>query len=287
MKREYGKLLVALMGISLLFMPTPVDALIWLNGNSQSGTIVTSGSILIPIPFINFTITDSRETDFFGIAELSISDYDDTNHYNTLQIRTASNDSIHLPVPYGSLGLRYLMKPEGFSPEGVNQSDVYGYLSVARDAVISVIESSVHFSITIEREQLITLATPLIPELEAFEEFIGEGPFELECTLDGSLSGTATEENPTITGSFDYVLTLPEEVFTIALSPEIPVFDEFRGSLSLEASFNWDHWNIFAPFVTVSLSLVNTFQEEELPLEPVTIDFLPRGTTIFWLDRDE
>jgi len=275
-----------MMGIFLLLIPMPVNALIWLNGNSQSGTIVTSGSILIPIPFINFTITDSRETDFFGIAELTISDYDDTNHYNTLQIRTAAQDPIHLPVPYGSLGLRYLMKPKGLSPVGVNQSDVYGYLSVGRDAVTSVIESSVHFSRSIEREQLIALATPLMPNFEAFEELIGEGPFEVEGTLDGSLSGTATEENPTITGSFDYVLTLPDDIFTTALSPEIPVFDEFRGSLALEASFNWDHWNVFAPFVSVSLAL-NISQEEELSLEPITLDFLPRGTTIFWLDRDE
>jgi hypothetical protein len=116
---------------------------------------------------------------------------------------------------------------------------------------------------------------------------MGEGPFELECTLDGSLSGTATEENPTITGSFDYVLTLPDDIFTTALSPEIPVFDEFRGTLTLEVSFNWDHWNLFAPFVSVSLALNHTSQEEELPLEPITLDFLPRGTTILWLDRDE
>jgi len=287
MKRNHTKLFVPMMGIFLLLMPIPVNALIWLTGNSQSGTIATSGSIIVPIPFINFTITESRETDFFGIAQLTISDYDDTNHYNTLQVRTPAKDPMHLPVPYGSLGLTYVMKPQGLSPAGVNQSDVYGYLSVGRDAVTSVIESSVHFSISIEREQLIALATPLMPDLEAFDEFIGEGPFELECTFDGTLSGTATEENPTITGGFDYVLTLPEEIFTIALPPEMPVPDALRGSLSLEASFNWDNWNIFAPFVSVSLSLINTFQEEELPLEPVTIDFLPRGTTIFWLDKDE
>jgi hypothetical protein len=287
MKREYGKLLVALLGISLLFMPTPADALFWLTGNSEAGTIVTSGSILIPIPFINFTITESMETDIFGIAQLTISDYNDTDHYNTLQIRTGAKDPIHLPVPYGSLGLLYLMKPKGLSPMGVNQSDMYGYLSVGRNAVTSVIESSLHFSTSIEREKLIALATPLVPGFEAFEEMMGEGPFELECTLDGSLSGTATEENPTITGSFDYVLTLPDDIFTTALSPEIPVFDEFRGTLTLEVSFNWDHWNLFAPFVSVSLALNHTSQEEELPLEPITLDFLPRGTTILWLDRDE
>ena len=286
MKRDYTKLLVALMGIFLLLMPIPVNALIWLNGNSQSGTIVSSGSIFLPIPFINVTITESRETDFFGIAQLTITDYDDTTLYNTLQIRTDGKDPLHLPVPYGSLGLMYLMKPNGFSPVGANQSDIYGYLSVGRDAVTSVIESSLQFSMRIEREQLIALATPLMPGFEAFEEFIGEGPFEIACTLDGSLSGTATEINPTITGSFDYVLTLPEEIFTIALSPEIPIFDEFRGNLSLEARFNWDHWDIFSPFVSVSLALNHTSQEEELALEPVTLDFLPRGTTLLWLDRE-
>jgi len=145
-KRAYTKLLVALMGMFLLFMPASADALIWLTGNSESGAIVTSGALLIPIPFINFTITDSRETDFFGIAQLTISDYDDTNYYNTLQIRTAAKEAMHLPVPYGSLGLMYLMRPKGFSPAGVNQSDMYGYLSVSRNAVTSVIESSIHFS---------------------------------------------------------------------------------------------------------------------------------------------
>ena len=179
------------------------------------------------------------------------------------------------------------MQPQGLSPLNVNQSDVYGYLSVAHGAVMCTIESSLHFSMSFEREELIALLRTFMPDSENLAEFIGEGPFEIACTLDGSLAGTATAAHPTITGSFNYALNLPQGVFPGAPSPDMPVPDALRGRLLIEAIFNWDHWGVFAPFVSVTLSLRSIFQEEELPLEPVTLDFLPRGTTIIWLDRDE
>jgi len=102
MKRKYNKMLVTLFGIFLLIIPANVDALISLKGTSVSGKITISAAVLIPLP--PKTITESGETDFLGIAQLTIIESDDINKYNLLQISMGmgSEEPIKLPVPYGS-----------------------------------------------------------------------------------------------------------------------------------------------------------------------------------------
>jgi len=170
-------------------------------------------------------------------------------------------------------------------PFGKDQSDIYGYLSVAHGRVVSDIKSDIDLTISVEREQLIKLLALFVPEVTDFDEFIGEGPFDLNFSLLGDLPGTATQTNPIISGNFEYSLTLPEDILDIQIPFEIP--NEFEGSLSIDASFNWDNWNPFLPFTTVELSITLTHEGEDTPLDPIEFDFLPRGTFILWLDREE
>ncbi len=286
MKQKQNKILLTLVGIFLLITPANVNALISLNGTSSSGNITILASIFIPIPFINLTVTESEEADFFGIAQLTISDHDDSKKHNLLQISTGSQDPIEVSVPYGSFGLTHLVLPKRLPPPEVDQSDIYGYFSVAYGSVVSDIRTAVDLTSSIEREELIDLLTPFMPPEMNLDEFIGEGPFDLGFSLEGDISGTATLTNPTISGEFEYSLTLPDDIFTMEIPIEIPMEIDFQGSLSIEASFNWDNWNIFLPFATLELSITHTFNEEELQLDPITFDFIPGGTFILWLDRE-
>jgi len=271
--------------ISLLIIPASADALIWFKGTSQPGELTTSTALLIPFPIINTTITESGVSDLFGIAQFTISEHDDTNNYNTLQISTDAGDAIKLPVPYGSLGLNYRLVPKAFPPLAVDQSDFYGYLSVDNGSVTGTITIATDFSLTIERDQLIEFITPFLPDLEVFEQFIGAGPFDLGFSLHGELSGKATLTHPTISGNFDYLIDLPEDIFTQEIPTDIPLPDQYQGSLSIEATCNWDNWSFLSPFASVSLSLVHSFQGEEHLFDPINFDFLPRGTFILWFDR--
>ena len=108
MKQKHYKMLAALVGVFLLTMPFNAHALITTSGSSTSGNITALTSILIPIPIINLSITESGETDFFGIAQFTIAGHDDTNNYNNLQITIGSGEPLEIPVPYGSFGLNYL-----------------------------------------------------------------------------------------------------------------------------------------------------------------------------------
>ena len=193
---------------------------------------------------------------------------------------------MEIPVPYGSFGVNYLTLSNGFPPLGANQSDIYGYLSVAYNSVVADIKSTVDLTISIEREELIELLTSFTPPEIDLGEFIGDGPFEVGLSLEGELSGTATPTSPTISGEFDYSLTLPADIFAV----EIPFFEipeELQGKISIEASFSWDNWSFFSPFSTVNLSITPTFEEEELQFDPITFDFLPVGTCILWLDTGD
>lgn len=286
MKQKHNKILLTLIGILLLITPVNVNALIWFNGNSGPGNITIIASILIPIPIINLNVTESGETDFFGIAQLTISEYDD--NYNTLKINSDLNEPMEIPVPYGSFGVNYLTLSNGFPPLGANQSDIYGYLSVAYNSVVADIKSTVDLTISIEREELIELLTSFTPPEINLGEFIGDGPFEVGLSLEGELSGTATPTSPTISGEFDYSLTLPANIFAVEIPFfEIPIPEELQGKISVAASFGWDNWSFFSPFSTVNLSITQTFEEEELQLDPITFDFLPVGTCILWLDTGD
>lgn len=285
MQQIQNKILLTLIGIFLLITPANVNALILLNGTSGSGNINMLASIFIPLPLINLTITESEETDFFGIAQLIISDHDDSKKHNMLQISTGLKDPIEFPVPYGSFGLNYLMLPNGLPPSGVDQSDIYGYFSVANGSVVSDIRTTVNLTISLEREEFIELLTPFMPPEMDLDQFIGEGPFDSDFSLDGELTGTATENSPTISGEFNYLLTLPEDIFILENGLfEMTTPDTFQGKLSIEASFNWDNWNFFFPFATAELSITQTLAEEELQLDPINLDFLPGGTFTLWLD---
>lgn len=280
MKRieKYNKIPVTLIALFLFIIPANADALISLNGTSVSGDITISTFVLVPFP-ITINITESEETDFFGIAQLTIIEHNDDNKYNTLQITIGSKEPIELPVPYGEFGLKYHLSPGRSSPYGKDQSDIYSYLSVAHGLVVSDIKSDIELTISVEREQLINLLLSFVPEEIDLDEVIGEGPFAIGFSLEGDLSGRATMTNPTISGDFVYSLTLPEDIFTI----EIP---NIQGSLLIDASFNWDNWNFFLPFTTVELSISLTHEEEEILLDPISFDFLPMGTFILWLDRE-
>jgi len=281
MKREYKKSVVTLIGIFMFIIPAKVDAtLIALNGTSVSGNIKSTLSVLIPVPLISLNITESELTDFFGIAQLTITGHDEEKKYNTLQIIMGSENPIELPVPYGSFGLRYFLLPGILPPPGKAQSEIYGYLSVAHGRIVSDIKSNITLNMNVEREQIIKLLTPFLPEGIDADEVIGEGPFNVGFELNGELSDTATQDNPTISGNFGYSITLPENIFIIPL--DLP---DIQGNALIEVSFNWDNWNFFLPFTTVELSITLTYEEaEDIPLDPIEFDLLPRGTFIFWLD---
>jgi len=283
MKKKYNKNLVTLSVIALLIIPVNVDALISLNGTSVPGNITISASVLVPLP-LTINITESEETDFFGIAQLTIIDHDDDNKYNTLRITTTSKEPLELAIPYGEFGLKYHLSPGRSSPLGKDQSEIYGYLSVAHDRVVSDIRSDIELTFSFEREKLIELLTSFVSEEIDLDTVIGEGPFVLGFSLAGDLSDTATLTNPTISGEFNYSLTIPDNIFIIEIPVEIP---SIQGSVSIEASFNWDNWNFFLPFATVELSISLTHEGEETLLDPIEFDLLPRGTFILWLDREE
>ncbi|MBW1838871.1 MAG: hypothetical protein JRI49_02965, partial [Deltaproteobacteria bacterium] len=59
---------------------------------------------------------------------------------------------------------------------------------------------------------------------------------------------------------------------------------EFSGSLSIEALFDWA---FFSPFTAVNLSLTLTSGENVKTLDPIQFNFLPDGTLILWLDKEE
>lgn len=282
MKRRYNKTLVTLMGILLLILPAHAKAFIWLNGNSTSGNITISASVLIPLPLTNLTITESAPpNDLFGIIQLTIIGHDDVNKCNTLQISIGSEDPIELPVSYGSFGLHYLLLP-GWPSLGIDQSELYAYLSVAYAHVSSTINCNIDHSISIERDQIIELLALLLPGIN-FDEYIAEEEqFDVDISLNGELSGKATFTDPTISGNFDYSLTLPEDIFDIEIPIEIP--NEFEGSISIAADFEW---KLFSPFTTVNVSITLTIDGEEKSLGPISFDFLPGGTFILWLDREE
>ncbi len=280
MKQKHTKILTALIAVFMFIMPVKAHALIAANGNSTSGIITALASVLIPIPIINLSITEAGETEFFGI-DLKISEHDDINKYNSLQITMNPGEPFEIPVPYGSFGLSYLMFP-GWPSLGPGQSDLYAYLSVAYGSVIAEVSSNLDINVSIEKEEILELLKIFVPDID-LSALIGEGSFEIEISLEGGINGTATEANPTITGKFDFSLTLPEDLLDIGLPFEIP--NEFGGSLSIAASFDWVP---FALFSSVSLLPTLTLDgEEPTQLEPIPFDFLPSGTLIFYLDKQE
>jgi hypothetical protein len=282
MKQKHNKILTALIAVSLLIMPVKAHALLVATGNSLSGNINAVAAVVLPFIGINLSITETGPpTDLFGIAQLTISKHDDINKYNSLQITMGADEPLEIPVPYGSFGLSYLMAP-GWPSIGVDQSDLYAYLSVAYGSVIADVRSNVDITLSFEKEELLELLKIFVPDTD-LSALIGEGPFDISISLTGGIEGTATEANPTISGAFDYSLTLPEDLIDIGLPIEIP--NEFQGSLSIEASFDWV---LFALFNSVNLSLTLTQNGEELlPLDPITFDLLPSGTFIFYLDKQE
>lgn len=278
------KTIAVFMGIFLLVAPTTTNALFWINGTSDSGSIAFSTALLIPLPLFNLTVTESEQPiDIFGVAQLSLSEHDDVNNYNTLLITPAIGDPLEIPVPYGSFGLHYLTVSGWPSPD-IEESEIAVYLSVANGIVKSTIVSNTDFTISIEREELLQLLALLVPET-AFDEYIAEGPFDIEFSLQGNSSGEATVTNPTISGSFDYSLTLPQDVVNIEFPIELP--DHYAGNVSLDATFNWDKWTFFTPIAGIELSATLTFNGKEHTLGPVQFDMLPSGTLVFWLDKKE
>jgi hypothetical protein len=283
MKQKHTKILTALIAVSLLIMPVKAHALITATGNSSDGVITALASILIPIPIVNLSITETGPpTDFFGFASLTISDSDPINKYNNLKITMGSDAPFEIPIPYGSFGLSYLMAPNWFPPLDADQKDLYAYLSVAYGSVIANVSSNVDITLSFEKEELLELLKIILPDTEGLALLIGEGPFDIDISLIGGIEGTATEANPTISGgAFDFSLTLPEDLIDIGIPLEIP--NEFEGSLSIDASFEWVPFELFS---SVSLSPTLTLNGEESQLDPITFDLLPSGTFIFYLDQD-
>ena len=285
MKSMYKNVPLLLLVIYVCIIPATAHALIWLKGTSQSGELTASVALLVPFPAINTTITESRARDLFGIAQLAISEHDDIHEYNKLQISFSKGDSIQLPVPYGAFGLSYRLLPNAVPSWGRDESDVYWYLSVSKDAVTADMTIETDYSFTMERDRLIEFITPFVPEIEAYEDLIGAGPFDFGFSLRGELSGKATVTKPTISGSMDYSIDLPEDMFTQEIPMEIPLPDSYQGAVSIEATFNWDNWSFLMPCAGVSLSFVNSIAGEEYPFDPITFDLLPRGTFTLWFDR--
>ena len=285
MKSMHKNVSLLLIVIYVLIIPATAQALIWLKGTSLSGELTTSVALLVPFPAINTTITESRAHDLFGIAQLAISEHDDRHEYNKLQITFTEGDSIQLPVPYGAFGLSYRLLPNAVPSRGRDESDFYWYLSVSKDSATTDMAIETDYSFTMERDRLIEFITPFVPEIEAYEDLIGAGPFDFGFSLSGELSGKATVTNPTISGSIDYSIDLPEDIFSQEIPMEIPLPDTYQGSVSIEATFNWDNWSFLMPCAGVSLSFVNSIEGEEYPFDPITFDLLPRGTFTLWFDR--
>jgi hypothetical protein len=282
MKQKHTKIVTALIAVSLLIMPVKAHALITATGNSSDGVITALASILIPIPIVNLSITETGPpTDFFGFASLTISDSDPINKYNNLKITMGSDAPFEIPIPYGSFALSYLMTP-GWPAIGIEGSDLYAYLSVAYGSVIANVGSNLDITLSFEKEELLELLKIIMPDTEGLALLIGEGPFDIAISLIGGIKGTATEANPTISGgAFDFSLTLPEDLIDIGIPLEIP--NEFEGSLAIDASFEWVPFELFS---SVSLSPTLTLNGEESQLDPITFDLLPSGTFIFYLDQD-
>lgn len=285
MKSIYKNVPLLLVVMCVLIIPATAHALIWLKGTSQSGELTASVALLVPFPAINTTITESHARDLFGIAQLAISEHDDMHEYNKLQISFNEGDSIQFPVPYGAFGLSYRLRPNAVPSWGRDESDCYWYLSVSKDAVVADMIIETEYSFTMERDRLIEFITPFVPEIEAYEDLIGAGPFDFGFSLRGELSGKATVSNPTISGNVDYSIDLPDDMFTQEIPMEIPLPDTYQGTVFIEATFNWDNWNFWLPCAGVSISLVNSVEGEEYPFDPITFDLLPRGTLTLWLDR--
>jgi len=285
MKSLYKNVPLLLMIMYVLIIPPTADALIWLKGTSLSGELTTSVALLVPFPAINTTITESHAQDLFGVAQLVISEHDDIHEYNKLQITFTEGDSLQFPVPYGAFGLSYHLRPNVVPSWGRDDSDFYWYLSVSKDAVVADMVIETEYSFTMERNRLIEFITPFVPEIEAYEDLIGAGPFDFGFSLRCELSGKATATNPTISGSLDYLIDLPEDIFSQEMPTEIPLPDSYQGTVSIEATFNWDNWSFLMPCAGVSLSFVNSIEVEEYPFDPMTFDLLPRGTFTLWVDR--
>lgn len=285
MKRMKQSMPLLLMVMYVLIIPATADALIWLNGTSQSGELTTSLALLVPFPAINTTITESHAHDLFGIAQLAISGHDDMYEYNKFQISFSEGESLQFPVPYGAFGLSYRLRPNAVPSAGRDESDFYWYLSVGKDAVTADMTIETDYSFTMERDRLIEFLTPFVPEIAAYEAIIGAGPFDFGFSLRGELAGKATVTNPTISGSIDYLIDLPDDMFTQEMPMEIPLPDSYQGTVSLEATLNWDNWSFWLPCAGVSLSFVNSIEGEEYPFDPITLDLLPRGTLTLWFDR--
>jgi hypothetical protein len=281
MKQKHTKILTALIAVSLFIMPVKAHALITASGNSGSGIITVSAAILLPWPII-IPITEAGETDFFGIAQLKISKRDDINKYNSLQITMGSDEPFEIPIPYGSFGLSYLMAPN-WPSLGADQSDLYAYLSVAYGSVIANVSSKVDITLSFQKEEILELLKIFVPDTD-LSALIGEGPFDIDISLTGGIDGTATAANPTISGGkFDFSLTFPEDLLDIGIPIEMP--NEFGGSLSIDASFDWAPSSFFS---SVSLSPTLTLDgADPSPLDPITFDLLPSGTIIFNLDQQE
>ena len=279
MKGRYNKILLPLIGILVLILSARADALIWINGDSDPGNIAFKTAVLLPLPLINLSITESEVTDLLGSLQLTITEHDDENKYNLLQIDTGSEELIELPIPYGSMGLSYLTL-SGLPPSGKDQSELYFYLSVAYGRVVSNVKSDIDLSLNVDRDKLIAILTPILPEIN-LDEFIAEGPFEIEFSLSADFSEKATLADPTIEGEFTCVLTLPEDIIVTEIPLEIPT--GFSGSLSIEALFDWA---FFSPFTAVNLSLTLTSEEDVKTLDPIQFNFIPNGTLILWLDRE-
>jgi len=281
----YKNVPLLLVVMCVLIIPATADALIWLKGTSQSGELTTSVALLVPFPAINTTINESHAHDLFGIAQLAISEHDDIHEYNKLQISFSEGDSLQVPVPYGAFGLSYRLRPNAVPSAGRDESDFYWYLSVGKDAVIADMTIETAYSFTMERDRLIEFITLFVPEIEAYEDIIGAGPFDFGFSLRGELSGEATVSNPTIAGNVDYSIDLPDDLFTQEIPMEIPLPDSYHGTVFIEATFNWDNWSFWLPCAGVSLSFVNSVEGEEYPFDPITFDLLPRGTFTLWFDR--
>jgi len=95
MKGRYNKILLPLIGI-LVLLSARADALIWINGDSDPGNIAFKTAVLLPLPLINLSITESEVTNLLGGLQLTITEHDDENKYNLRQINTGSEELIEL-----------------------------------------------------------------------------------------------------------------------------------------------------------------------------------------------
>ena len=171
----------------------------------------------------------------------------------------------------------------GWPSWGVDQSELYAYLSVAYGSVVSDLESTLDITISISRDQLIELLTLFLPNLN-LDGLLREGPFDVSLSFIGSLKETATMDNPDISGVFNYSLILPEDLINIDLPIPIDIPTKLEGTVSIAASFEWVLFSLFTS-VHVSISITQN-GEELLALDPIDFDLLPGGTFILWLDKE-